>query len=102
MSSPPHSDAAGLDAAKNRLRAAMKAQRRALSRDQRASAGAAVARIACAVPEFQRANRVAAYVALEDEMPTRAILDAVLASGRVLLLPRLVATALEGVGVRSG
>jgi 5-formyltetrahydrofolate cyclo-ligase len=47
------------------------------------------------VPEFQRANRVAAYVALEDEMPTRAILDAVLASGRVLLLPRVVAAGLE-------
>jgi 5-formyltetrahydrofolate cyclo-ligase len=77
----------------------MKAQRRALSRDERASAGAAVARIACAVPEFQRAKRVAAYVALEDEMPTRAILDAVLASGRVLLLPRLVAAALEFAAV---
>jgi 5-formyltetrahydrofolate cyclo-ligase len=77
----------------------MKAQRRALSRDDRASAGAAVARLACAVPEFQRAKRVAAYVALEDEMPTRAILDAVLASGRVLLLPRLVAAALEFAAV---
>jgi len=77
----------------------MRVQRRSLSRDERASAGAAVARIACAVPEFQRANRVAVYVALEDEMPTRAILGAVLASGRVLLLPRLVAAGLEFAAV---
>jgi 5-formyltetrahydrofolate cyclo-ligase len=77
----------------------MKAQRCALSLDERASAGEAVARFACAVPEFQQANRVAAYVALEDEMPTRAILDAVLASGRALLLPRLVAAGMEFAAV---
>jgi len=65
----PQSDAGELDTAKSRLRAAMTAQRRALSRDDRASAGATVARIACALPEFERANRVAAYVALDDEMP---------------------------------
>jgi len=92
-------DAAGLDAAKRHLRAAMQAQRRALSPGDRASAGAAVARVACAVPEFQRANRIAGYVALEDEMPTRAILDAVLASGRVLLLPRMAAAGLEFAAV---
>ncbi len=73
----------------------MKAKRRALSRADRESAGAAVAQIVCAAPEFQRASRVAAYVALEDEMPTHAILDAVLASGRVLLLPRLVEAGMQ-------
>lgn len=77
----------------------MSAQRRAMSQDERVSIGAAVARIACALPEFQRATRVAAYVALEDEIPTRAILDAVLASGRVLLLPRVVAARLEFAAV---
>jgi 5-formyltetrahydrofolate cyclo-ligase len=73
----------------------MSARRLSLSRDERIAAGDAVARIAGAVPEFERAARVAAYVALDDEVPTRAILDGVLASGRILLLPRLVATRLE-------
>ena len=79
----------------------MSARRRSLSRDERVSAGDAVARIACALPEFERAERVAAYVALDDEVPTRAILDAVLASGRVLLLPRLVAKRLEFAAVEA-
>ena len=79
----------------------MRVQRRALSLGERASTGAAVARIACAAAEFQRAQRVAAYVALEDEMPTRAILDAVLASGRVLLLPRLVASGMQFAAVEA-
>ena len=77
----------------------MQAKRRSLSRGDRAAAGEAVARIACALPEFGRAQRVAAYVALDDEVPTRAILDAVLASGRVLLLPRLAAKRLEFAAV---
>jgi 5-formyltetrahydrofolate cyclo-ligase len=77
----------------------MQAKRRSLSHDDRAAAGEAVARIACALPEFGRAERVAAYVALDDEVPTHAILDAVLASGRVLLLPRLAAKQLEFAAV---
>jgi 5-formyltetrahydrofolate cyclo-ligase len=77
----------------------MSARRRSLSRDDRVAAGYAVARIACALPEFERAQRVVAHVALDDEVPTRAILDAVLASGRVLLLPRLAAKRLEFAAV---
>ena len=77
----------------------MSARRRSLSRDERVAGGEAVARIACALPEFERAARVAAYVALNDEVPTRAVLEAVLASGRILLLPRLVAERLEFAAV---
>ena len=73
----------------------MNARRRVLSQADRAAVGDAVARIACALPEFECARRVAAYVALVDEVPTRAILDAVLASGRALLLPRMAARRLE-------
>lgn len=77
----------------------MRERRRALSESERGAAGEAVARIACAVPEFERAARVAAYVALDDEVPTLAILDRVLASGRILLLPRVVAKRLEFAAV---
>lgn len=77
----------------------MSARRASLARRDRVAAGDAVARIACALPEFECARRVAAYVALDDEVPTRAILDAVLASGRVLLLPRLAAKRLEFAAV---
>jgi 5-formyltetrahydrofolate cyclo-ligase len=48
-----------------------------------------------ALAEFERADRVAAYVALDDEVPTDAVVDAVLARGRALLLPRVVGDRLE-------
>ncbi len=41
--------------------------------------------------ELDGARRVALYSALSDEVPTRALAAAVLASGRILLLPRLTA-----------
>lgn len=66
----------------------MRARRQSLSQGERRGAGVAIARIVIAQPEFERASRVAAYVALADEVPTGEILDAVLASGRPLLLPR--------------
>lgn len=73
----------------------MRTRRQSLSPDERRGAGAAIAQVVFALPEFERAARVAAYVALEDEVPTAAILDAVLARGHSLLLPRIVENALE-------
>jgi 5-formyltetrahydrofolate cyclo-ligase len=77
-----------VEEAKRRLRRAMQAQRRAVGGAQRAAAGAAVAQRILAAPEFAAARRVALYVALPDELPTDALLRAVLGSQRPLLLPR--------------
>jgi 5-formyltetrahydrofolate cyclo-ligase len=77
----------------------MHARRRSLSQDERRRAGTSIAQVVFALTEFERADRVAAYVALEDEVPTDAILDAVLASGRTLLLPRVVASGIEFAAV---
>lgn len=84
-----------VEEAKRRLRRAMQAQRRALGAGPRAVAGEAVARRVQATPEWSAAERVALYVALPDELPTDALLRAVLGSGRTLLLPRAVGTGVE-------
>ena len=73
----------------------MGARLRSLSRAERDAAGATIARAVAALGAYARASRVAAYVALDDEAPTRAILERVLASGRVLLLPRIAEGGLE-------
>ncbi len=66
-----------------------------MSRDERIAASAAIAQVVLGLPEFQQAERVAAYVALADEVSTDAILDAVLAGDRTLLLPRVVGSGLD-------
>jgi cell division protein ZapA (FtsZ GTPase activity inhibitor) len=70
-----------LGRAKQSMRSEMDAIRRALSAEARRAAGESIARHVLALPEYARAARVAAYVALADEAPTAAILDAILASG---------------------
>jgi 5-formyltetrahydrofolate cyclo-ligase len=73
----------------------MRARRQSLASDARLHAGAAIAQTVFALPEFQHAARVAAYAGLSDEVPTDAIIESVLASGRTLLLPRIVEDRLE-------
>jgi 5-formyltetrahydrofolate cyclo-ligase len=85
--------------AKRSLRREVSALRGALSEAARTGAAAAVARHARSLPEYARAERVAAYAALPDEVSMGALLGDVLASGRVLLLPRLTGDALEFVAV---
>jgi 5-formyltetrahydrofolate cyclo-ligase len=75
--------------AKRRLRREMQARRRAVGPAERAAAGDGVADHVLRSPEFGAALRVALYAALPDEIPTDRLLRAVLASGRVLLLPRM-------------
>jgi len=70
-----------------------------LSPDSRRVAGAAIAEAILALDGFERADRIAAYVALDEEVPTDTILDAVFSSGRVLLLPRMVERGLEFAAV---
>jgi 5-formyltetrahydrofolate cyclo-ligase len=73
----------------------MRARRRALAPEARERAGREVARRLRACPEWQAARRVALYVALPDELPTAALLRAVLDESRPLLLPRIAAGCLE-------
>lgn len=87
-------------AAKRRLRAEIGARRKATSPDARTAAGRAVARLVLAMPEYVRASRVAAYLAMPDELPLDELLEAVVASGRTLLLPRMEDGALAFVAAR--
>jgi len=87
-------------AAKRELRAEMAALRKALAPRTRADAGRAVARFVLAMPEYARAERVAAYVATADELPLDDLLEHVIASDRTLLLPRVEAGALVFAAAR--
>jgi 5-formyltetrahydrofolate cyclo-ligase len=78
-----------LQAAKHQLRQALGAQRRAVTPAAAEAAAASAARHLLADPWLLAAERVAAYAALRDELPTRALLDGLAAAGKVLLLPRV-------------
>jgi 5-formyltetrahydrofolate cyclo-ligase len=76
-------------------------RRRSLDAETRQAAGAAVLRQVTASPEFERADRVALYAALPDEVPTEGLLRAVLETGRSVLLPRAASAGrLEFASVR--
>lgn len=77
-----------VEQAKQRLRRQMRARVLALDEVARSAAGAALARHVLDSGEFRRARRIVLYAALADEMPTDGLLRQVVASGRVLLLPR--------------
>ncbi len=78
-----------LQAAKRRLRQSMGAQRRAVAPGDAETAAESAARHLLADSALLAADRVAAYAALRDELPTRALLDGLAAAGKVLLLPRV-------------
>ncbi|MFB8394789.1 MULTISPECIES: 5-formyltetrahydrofolate cyclo-ligase [Streptomyces] len=76
--------------AKSELRRELLAARRALSPDARAAAAAALAVTALGLPELAGARTVAAYVSVGGEPGTRALLDALRAAGKRVLLPLLL------------
>ncbi|MFC9584676.1 5-formyltetrahydrofolate cyclo-ligase [Streptomyces yangpuensis] len=76
--------------AKSELRRELLAARRALSPDARAEAAAALAVTALELPELAGARTVAAYVSVGGEPGTRALLDALRAAGKRVLLPLLL------------
>lgn len=71
------------------LRLRIGAERRELAPAVREAASARIADHVLAMAEFAGAARVAAYVALPDEVSLGRVIAAVLASGRPLLLPRV-------------
>lgn len=97
MSGGPLPDPAGhrgpdaaLAEAKRTLRAAMRARLQALPLpDRDARSRAACAAVVCA-PWFAAAESVFAFVPLRDEIDTTPLLEAVLAAGKQLVVPRVV------------
>ncbi|THA85516.1 5-formyltetrahydrofolate cyclo-ligase [Streptomyces sp. A0592] len=78
------------ESAKSELRRELLAARRALSPDARRTAAAALAVTALELPELAGARTVAAYVSVGGEPGTRALLDALRAAGKRVLLPLLL------------
>ncbi|HEX6131765.1 MAG TPA: 5-formyltetrahydrofolate cyclo-ligase [Actinomycetota bacterium] len=84
-----------LKRAKRAVRAAVIARRDAMAPAERARAGAAVVERFLAMPEVAAAGVVMAFWSFGSEVPTRPLLEALHASGRVVGLPRIVAGELE-------
>jgi 5-formyltetrahydrofolate cyclo-ligase len=73
---------------KQALRRAIRARERALDPAYRTASDAAICRALAALPEYEAAETVLAYVGLARETDTRAFLRETLARGKTLLLPR--------------
>lgn len=76
--------------AKRALRAALRAERCALSAEERARIDARIAERVCALPVWRAADAVFTYCSFGAEVDTRALMTAALASGKVVALPRCV------------
>jgi 5-formyltetrahydrofolate cyclo-ligase len=79
-----------MEGTKAAIRQAMGARRRALAAADLRAAELAVAARVQALPGYAGAPALLAYVATDGEVPTGALLTAVLAAGKRLYLPRLV------------
>ena len=67
----------------------MRLARQAIAASERERAGQAVAARVLVSAEFARAERVVAYAATEDELPTSQLVEAALAARKLLLWPRV-------------
>jgi len=80
---------ADLKSAKKTLRERVIAQRDALDADRRRDCSAAITRRLLVLPDYRAADVVAAYASFGSEFDTTGFLEAVLAAGKQLLLPRI-------------
>lgn len=78
------------DPQKNALRRALRARRAALDPAASATASEALTAAVLAHPAWQAARSVAAFVGVRGEPNTRPLLEAALAEGRTLWLPRVI------------
>ena len=76
-------------AAKQTLRAELKARRTALTARELQVAGDATARLITQLPEWKQAKTVCLYASFGGELPTDALLALALLEGKRLLLPRV-------------
>jgi len=79
-----------LGEAKAALRARIVAERRAMTADQRATAGRQLRDVVLGLPELQMAGTVAAYVAVGTEPATQSLIFALWKRGTYVLLPVLM------------
>jgi len=82
-------DPGDLQGAKKALRQSVIARRDALEAGVRSSSSRLIAEKLLALPEYQAAHAVAAYASFGSEPDTSAFLQATLASGKRLILPRI-------------
>ncbi len=78
-------------AAKKRLRREFETARAAVPVGERHTHAAAVAAAVRALPEYASAAAVMLYVSKEPELDTRGLMEAVIADGKALILPRCAA-----------
>ena len=93
--SPPCSgpcDSASLPAGKKKLRAELRARRKALPPAERAALSLAAQRHILESPAWRRAASVALYMALPEEADTAALLEDAWATAKTVLLPLCSAT----------
>lgn len=79
-----------LSTTKAELRAALRAQREALSAEDAAAHGAAIARLALRLPPVVDAGTLCCYLSIGREAPTREIITHALLAGKRVALPRTV------------
>lgn len=79
-----------LNAEKNRLRAFYKAERRALSKTEKAKLDASVARNVLALSAYQKADYLLAYASAPIEVSTVQIVNTALKEGKTVAFPRCV------------
>jgi len=65
----------------------MALRRSAVSKEDSERAGASVAAVLSELPELRNARNIALYAALDDELPTRPLFDALRPFGMQLLMP---------------
>ena len=75
---------------KKSLRAQLKAQRAALTLDERAAIDAQIAEQVCALPEWEHAEVVCAYASFADEVDTWKLIERAWDAGKMVVLPRVV------------
>jgi 5-formyltetrahydrofolate cyclo-ligase len=85
--------------AKRRLRSLLAERRRRVGPRDAAAAADAVAQAVVEEPRIRASERIALYAALEGEIPTRGLFEALRLRSHVLLLPRFRGDAIEWVRV---
>ena len=78
---------------KQRLRAALLARRRVIAAERLRAASAALTKQLLAHALWREARNVAAFVGVRGEVDTRALIEASLAAGKTVYLPRLCGVA---------
>lgn len=77
------------------IRKAMRQKRAALSSQERAATATAIARYVTRLPQFQRADRIGAYLAVNGEVDLSPLIEIAWARGKTVALPVLHGRRLE-------